>query len=97
MARSFFPDRAVALTSSSGASRTFPAPSPLASRISLTVPPGVMHGFRNAGDEYAHLLVVLGGADSGKVFWAKSVIEQAATTGLKLDSDGNIVDVAAAE
>lgn len=63
----------------------------------ISVPPGVMRGFRNAGSAYAHLLVVLGGADSGKVSWAKSVIEQAATTGLKLDSDGNIVEVAAAE
>jgi quercetin dioxygenase-like cupin family protein len=63
----------------------------------ISVPPGVMRGFRNAGDSYAHLLVVLGGADSGKVSWATSVFEQAATTGLKLDGDGNIVEVAAAE
>ena len=63
----------------------------------ISVPPGVMRGFRNTGDAYAHLLVVLGGADSGKVSWASSVVEQAATTGLTLDADGNIVEAAAAE
>lgn len=63
-------------------------------RDCISVPPGVMRGFRNASGEYAHLLVILGGADSGKVAWAKEVLERSADTGLKLDADGNIVEAA---
>jgi len=62
----------------------------------FSVPPGVMRGFRNDGDEYAHMVAVVGGDDNGKVSWARSVLDQAAKTGMHLDADGNlIVDPAA--
>lgn len=61
----------------------------------ISVPPGVMRGFRNAGDEYAYLFVVLGGTNSGKVSWAREVLDRSAATGLRLDSEGNIISDAA--
>lgn len=61
----------------------------------ISVPPGVMRGFRNDGAEYAHMVAVVGGGDNGKVKWAQSVLERAGETGLRLDEDGNLIDAAA--
>jgi mannose-6-phosphate isomerase-like protein (cupin superfamily) len=58
----------------------------------ISVPVGVMRGFRNIGDSHANLMAVLGGTDAGKVDWAKSVLAQAADTGLALDAEGNLVE-----
>lgn len=57
----------------------------------ISVPPGVMRGFRNAGQEDAYLLAVLGGTDAGRVVWSPKVLEQAKKTGLTLDKKGNLV------
>ena len=57
----------------------------------ISVPPGVMRGFRNAGTEESYLLAILGGTDAGRVTWAQSVLERAKATGLALDKDGNLV------
>jgi mannose-6-phosphate isomerase-like protein (cupin superfamily) len=57
----------------------------------ISVPPGVMRGFRNAGAEAGHLLAILGGTDAGHVTWAPQVLEQAKATGLALDAEGNLV------
>ena len=57
----------------------------------ISVPPGVMRGFRNAGTEDSYLLAILGGTDAGRVTWAQSVLERAKATGLALDKDGNLV------
>ena len=61
----------------------------------VSVPVGVMRGFRNVGDGHAYLMAILGGTDAGKVGWAKSVLERAEGTGLRLDPEGNVVEVAA--
>ena len=61
----------------------------------ISVPPGVMRGFRNNGDEHAYMIGIVGGADSGKVEWAESIIDRAARTGMKLDDLGNLVVEAA--
>ncbi len=58
----------------------------------ISVPPGVMRGFRNAGDEYAYLMAVIGGGDSGTVTWDAGVLERAAATGLELDAKGNLIE-----
>lgn len=58
----------------------------------VSVPPGVMRGFRNDGDAHAILMAIVGGSNSGKVTWLKSVLERARATGLDLDDDGNIVE-----
>ena len=60
----------------------------------VSVPVGVMRGFRNVGDGHAYLMAILGGTDAGKVGWAKSVLERAEQTGLRLDPEGNVVEVA---
>ena len=60
----------------------------------VSVPVGVMRGFRNVGEGRAYLMAILGGADAGRVRWAKSVLERAAETGLSLDEKGNVVEAA---
>jgi mannose-6-phosphate isomerase-like protein (cupin superfamily) len=57
----------------------------------ISVPPGVMRGFRNAGKEDAYLLAVLGGTDAGRVVWSPDVLEKAKKTGLTLDRKGNLI------
>jgi len=60
----------------------------------ISVPPGVMRGFRNAGTEHGYLLAILGGTDAGHVAWAPEVLEAAKQTGLALDEQGNLVTTA---
>ena len=43
----------------------------------ISVPPGVMRGFRNLGTEDAYLLALLGGSDAGHVTWSPKVLEAA--------------------
>ena len=59
----------------------------------ISVPAGVMRGFRNAGRETGLLLVILGGADAGHVDWDPKVIERARQTGLGLDAAGNLIEI----
>lgn len=60
----------------------------------ISVPPGVMRGFRNAGSEDGYLLAILGGTDAGHVAWAPQVLEAAKQTGLALDEHGNLITTA---
>ena len=53
-----------------------------------SVPAGVWRGFRNAGEEEAFLLVVVGGTDAGRLTWAPKVLEEAARRGKQLDEAG---------
>src|SRR3984893_9677315 len=55
----------------------------------ISVPPGVMRSFRNAGGEDAYLMAILGGTDAGRVTWPPEVVEKARQTGLRLDAEGN--------
>ena len=58
----------------------------------VSVPVGVMRGFKNVGTEHAFLMAIIGGTDAGKVDWAESVLSRAAKTGLALDDGGNLVE-----
>ena len=58
----------------------------------ISVPPGVMRGFRNVGDGHAYMMAIIGGTDSGRVSWATSVLERARESGLGLDGQGNLVE-----
>jgi uncharacterized protein with PIN domain len=58
----------------------------------ISVPPGVMRGFRNVGQEEAYLMAILGGTDAGRVSWAPQVLEQARQTGLQSDAQGDLID-----
>ncbi len=60
----------------------------------VSVPPGVMRGFKNEGDSHGFIMAILGGSDSGNVSWAKDVIEGAEKTGLRLNKDGTITEIA---
>ena len=60
----------------------------------VSVPRGVMRGFKNEGDSHGFIMAILGGSDSGNVSWAKDVIEGAEKTGLRLNKDGTITEIA---
>ena len=64
---------------------------PLGQWDTISVPPGVMRGFRNTGSEEGYLMAILGGSDAGKVTWAPTVLERATLTGLELDERGNLI------
>jgi mannose-6-phosphate isomerase-like protein (cupin superfamily) len=59
----------------------------------VSVPPGVMRGFRNVGTEYSYLMAILGGSDAGRVSWSPEVLEKARQTGLGLDQNGNLIEL----
>lgn len=58
----------------------------------VSVPPGLMRGFRNSGKEDAHLMAILGGTNSGHVSWHAEILKRAEATGLELDADGSLID-----
>ncbi|NQV54507.1 MAG: cupin domain-containing protein [Rhodospirillales bacterium] len=58
----------------------------------VSVPPGIMRGFRNISGEHSFLMAILGGSESGKVNWATSVLTRAKEAGLELGADGNIIE-----
>ena len=60
----------------------------------VSVPVGVLRGFRNVGEGHAYLMAILGGTDAGKVGWADSVLRRAEETGLGRDEAGNVVELA---
>jgi mannose-6-phosphate isomerase-like protein (cupin superfamily) len=62
----------------------------------ISVPVGIMRGFRNAGDENALLLAIVGGHDPGKVGWPESMKAMARAAGLELTEDGNFKETATA-
>jgi|TARA_A100001037_G_scaffold303407_1_gene337315 mannose-6-phosphate isomerase-like protein (cupin superfamily) len=57
----------------------------------ISVPGRVMRSFKNVGDSYGHLLVIIEGTDNAAVDRPQEVIDQAAAVGLKLDADGKMV------
>lgn len=63
----------------------------------ISVPPGVMRGFRNVSAEEACLLTVIGGKEPGRVTWSAQVLESARKTGVFLDERGNLAHAAAAK
>lgn len=56
----------------------------------VSVPVGVMRGFRNDSAETALLLVVVGGTDPGQVDWTPEVLQAAAAKGFNHDANGHI-------
>ena len=56
----------------------------------ISVPPRVMRSFRNVGDTYGHLLVIIGGTENTTVSRPQDVIDQAAAAGLRLGADGKL-------
>ncbi|UFN47563.1 cupin domain-containing protein [Roseomonas sp. OT10] len=62
----------------------------------ISVPVGVMRGFRNDSDHEALLLVVLGGTDPGRVEWVQDVMDAARAKGYGFDAAGKITTTAPA-
>jgi uncharacterized RmlC-like cupin family protein len=57
----------------------------------ISIPPGLHRHYTNIGNTEGLLLTVLGGRDSGKVTWAKKVLDEARQQGIELDDNGEIV------
>ena len=61
-----------------------------------SVPIGIYRGFRCiSGEPDAMMLAIVGGPDAGKVSWHPGVIDRARETGLEVDDEGNLKEVAA--
>ncbi len=59
----------------------------------ISVPAKVMRSFKNVGDTYGHLLVIIGGTENTTVSRPQDVVDAAAAAGLALDKDGKMVVV----
>lgn len=59
----------------------------------VSIPEGLMRGFRNDTDRPVLMLAIVdgGAAGGGSVRWHPSVLERAAQTGLTLDADGKLI------
>lgn len=60
----------------------------------ISVPTGIMRGFRNESTEEAYMLAIVGGDDPGRVAWAGDVMNAVRDKGFDLDEKGKIVEVA---
>lgn len=58
----------------------------------VSVPIGVMRGFRNPGDTTVQVIAIVGGNDGGRLTWHKGVIDRAAEHGTVLNNDGYIAE-----
>ena len=57
----------------------------------ISVPAGVMRGFRNIGDAHAYMMAIHGATDAGRVTWSPRILRRATETGLKLSAHGYLV------
>jgi len=60
----------------------------------ISIPPGVLRGFRNDADHEALLLALVGGDNPGKVAWVESVLDAVKQKGFGLDENGQIIELA---
>jgi len=56
----------------------------------VSVPIGLSRRFRNAGDDTAYMLAIVGGTDPGKVEWPQETVEMAREHGIGLDENGDL-------
>ena len=61
-----------------------------------SIPPNLMRGFRNVGDEEALLLGTIEGAEPGGVRWRDDVLEEAERRGHGLGDEGQVIKTNAA-
>lgn len=60
----------------------------------ISVPVGVMRGFRNDSDHEALMLAIVGGTDPGRVEWIGNVMDAVREKGFDLDDKGKIIEIA---
>ena len=56
----------------------------------MSVPIGLSRGFRNAGDDTAMMLAIVGGSDPGRVEWPQETVDMARDHGIELDENGDL-------
>lgn len=61
----------------------------------VSVPIGVMRGFRNESASEALIMAIVGGTDPGRVDWVPAVTDAARARGFALDVRGKIIELAA--
>ena len=54
------------------------------------MPIGLSRGFRNAGDDTAYMLAIVGGTDPGKVEWPQETVDMAREHSIGLDENGEL-------
>lgn len=59
----------------------------------ISVPVGVMRGFRNDSEHEALLLAIVGGTDPGRVDWVEHVLDAVRAKGFGFDEKGRIVEL----
>ncbi|MBM3518646.1 MAG: hypothetical protein FJX56_12425, partial [Alphaproteobacteria bacterium] len=59
----------------------------------ISVPTGIMRGFRAAAEGESVMMAIVGGTDAGKVTWPQSLLSRVAALGYALDDRGNIVEL----
>jgi quercetin dioxygenase-like cupin family protein len=57
----------------------------------VSVPIGVMRGFRNADDKQIHVIAIVGGDDGGRLEWDGRLVEEAKAHGGALSNAGFMV------
>ena len=57
----------------------------------ISVPAGVMRGFRNIGESHAYMMAIHGATDAGRVTWSPTILMQAMETGLTLNAEGYLI------
>lgn len=62
----------------------------------ISVPVGVMRGFRNESPHEALMLAIVGGTDPGSVDWAEDVRQAVREKGFDVDPKGKIIELAKA-
>ncbi len=61
----------------------------------VSLPTQIYRGFRYIGEGRGSLLAIVGGPDAGNITWHPDVIEKARETGIAVDDEGVLIEVAA--
>lgn len=56
----------------------------------ISVPIGIMRGFRNSDNKTIHVLAIVGGHDGGRLEWDQNLLERARALGGELDETGHL-------
>ena len=57
----------------------------------ISVPIGVMRGFRNSDNKTIHVMAIVGGHDGGRLEWDQKLLDKAKEFGGELDETGHLV------
>ena len=63
----------------------------------ISVPTGIMRGFRCVSDGDTLMMAIVGASDSGKVAWPQGLLDRTKEAGWAFDDAGNIVEIGTGE